>query len=82
MRLQQADNQHSSAAKRSDAFLKQVDNQQSLAANVRSRLPLAIIKYSTGKLMSRAPLAFIPILPGIHANHTEKCAVPLVMYGG
>ena len=31
---------------------------------------------------SRVPLAFISILPGIHANHTEKWGVPLVMYGG
>ena len=30
----------------------------------------------------RVPLAFISILPGIHANHTEKWGVPLVMYGG
>ena len=32
--------------------------------------------------LSRVPLAFISILPGIHANHTEKWGVPLVMYGG
>ena len=30
----------------------------------------------------RVPLEFISILPGIHANHTEKWGVPLVMYGG
>ena len=33
------------------------------------------------KLQSRVPLAFISILPGIHANYTEKWGVPLVMYG-
>ena len=34
------------------------------------------------RIRSRVPLAFISILPGIRANHTEKWGVPLVMYGG
>ena len=36
----------------------------------------------TRQFLRRVPLAFILILPGIHANHTEKLGVPLVMYGG
>ena len=27
-------------------------------------------------------MPFISILSGIHANHTEKCGISLVMYGG
>ena len=41
-----------------------------------------LIKWFERPHQRRVPLAFISILPGIHANHTEKWGVPLVMYGG
>ena len=50
--------------------------QMGMAAKFRSR------PQGLDFLVRRVPLAFISILPGIHANHTEKWGVPLVMYGG
>ena len=64
----------------------EVDHQQLYIAGSISCCKILTPQFSEQTIQwnyqRRVPLAFISILPGIHANHTEKWGVPLVMYGG